>query len=192
MNAYFLKSALILAAISFVLQACKKSSSSSDSAASPALQNVGTISFELKTTDTLGNTESHFSVGENFIPTLTITNSASQQDTLCRCLLIESNPNLLGVYTNSSEKYGDSAIFIGKPLYTILGYFIFHWLVIPGDSAYVYAIPWISDTTKKYQTGELYYSSPPETPLTAGQYFIQFTFTYNNTPINLRYNFSFQ
>jgi len=99
-----------------------------------------------------GNTKSDFSVGENFIPSLTISNSGSQQDTLCTCLLINYNQNLLGVYANSSEKHGDSAILIGKP-----------W-----NSAYVYAIPWISDSTKSYGAGELIFSSSPQPPLPAG------------------------
>lgn len=139
-----------------------------------------------------GNTESHFSVGQNFIPNLTISNSGSREDTLCKCLLTFNNPYLLGVYTNNSEKFVDSAVLIGSPRYTFNGYFIFHYLAIPANSAFVYAVPWISDTTKQYFTGELFYSSSPETPLIAGQYFIQFAFTYNNTQINLRYNFSVQ
>ncbi len=137
-----------------------------------------------------GNTKSDFSPGENFIPTLTISNSSSQWDTLCTCLLINYDENLLGVYTNSSEKYGDSAIFIGKPWNGVLSYFILHHTVIPANSAYVYAIPWISDTTKLYSTGELFFNSSPQPPLLAGQYFTQFTFTYDNTPINLKYSFS--
>ena len=190
MKIYLLRIICLLVATAVMFQACKKDSASS--AAKPATQNVGNINFTLKTTDMEGNTESRFSVGQNFIPNLTISNSGSREDTLCRCLLTFSIPNLLGVYSNSSEKLDDSAVLIGSPRYSFNGYFIFHYLAIPADSAYMYAVPWISDTTKQYFTGELFYSSSPETPLPAGQYFIQFVFNYNNTPINLRYNFVVQ
>ncbi len=160
MNAHSFKTAFILGAILFVFQDCKK-----DSSPVPATQNVGDISFSLRTTDMQGNTASHFSVGENFIPTLTISNSGSQKDTLCRCLPIDSNPNFLGVYTNNSEKYGDSALFIGKSWYNgVPAYFIFHYTVIPAGSSYVYAIPWMPDTTKSYGAGELILSPKQQVP----------------------------
>jgi len=193
MKVHFFKTAFVLTAIPFIFQACNKSSPSSlTPPAKPVWQNVGHISFDLKTTDMQGNTKSDFSVGENFIPTLKISNTSSQPDTLCTCLLINYDQNLLGVYTNNSEKYGDSAIFIGKPWNGVGNYFNLHHTVIPANSAYVYAIPWISDTTKSYDVGELIFDPSPQPPLPAGQYFTQFTFTYNNTPINLRYNFSVQ
>jgi hypothetical protein len=194
MKVHFFKTAIILTAIPFIFQACSKNSSSSSvPPAKPSSQNVGNINFELKTTDMQGNTKSDFSVGENFIPTLTIFNSGSQKDTLCRCQLVESNPNLLGVFTSTSEKYGDSAIYIGKPWNgSGPNYFIFYYIIIPANSKFVYAIPWMGDTTKYHSIGELTLNSSPQPPLPAGQYFTQFTFTYNNTPINLKYNFSFQ
>ncbi len=194
MKVYFFKTAFILTVIPFIFQACNKNSSSSSvPPAKPAWQNVGNINFELKTTDMQGNTKSDFSPGENFIPTLTISNSGSQLDTLCRCRLVESNPNFLGVYSSTPEKYGDSAIFIGKPWNGISpDYFIFYYIIIPPNSKFVYAIPWTADTTKYYIVGELTLNSSPQPPLPAGQYFTQFTFTYNNTPIYLRYNFSVQ
>lgn len=193
MNVYSYKTVFTLAAVLFIFQTCKKNSSpSSNSAANPAVQNVGSISFSLRTTDMQGNTESHFSAGQNFIPTLTISNSSSQRVTLCNCLLTQSNPNLLGVYTSMSEKYSDSAILIGKPWNGISGYFISHITAISANSKYVYAIPWIPDTTKFYGAGLLIFNPSPQAPLTTGQYFIQFNFTYNNAPINLRYNFSIQ
>ncbi len=193
MKVHFFKTALILTAILFIIQACNKNSSSSSvPPANPAWQNVGHINFELRTTDMQGNTKSDFSPGENFIPTLTISNSGSQEDTLCYCSIIWSNPNLLGVYTSTPEKYSDSSILIGKPWNGVSNYFFLLHIEIPGNSKYVYAIPWISDTTKYYGVGQLIFSPSPQPPLPAGQYFTQFTFTYNNTPINLKYNFSVQ
>jgi hypothetical protein len=187
-NVYSFKTTFILAAFLFVFQDCKK-----DLSAVPATQNAGGISFSLRTTDMQGNTASHFSVGQNFIPTLTISNSGSQNDTLCTCLLINYNPNFLGVYINLLEKDGDSAIFIGKPWNGVLAYFILHHTVIPAHSAYVYAIPWMPDTAKTYGAGELIlFPKQQVPPLAAGQYFIQFNFTYDNTLINLKYNFSVQ
>ena len=194
MKVYFLKTPFILIAVPLIFQACNKNSSSSSvPPAKPSSQNVGNINFELRTTDMQGNTKSDFSPGENFIPTLTISNSGSQLDTLCRCLLPDSNPNLLGVYSSTSEKYGDSAIYLGKP-WNGRGpnYFIFYYTSIPAHSKYIYAIPWSADTTKYYVFGELTLNSSPQPPLPAGQYFTQFTFKYNNTQINLKYNFSVQ
>ena len=193
MNVYSYKTVFTLAAVLFIFQTCKKNSSpSSNSAANPAVQNVGSISFSLRTTDMQGNTESHFSVGQNFIPTLTISNSSSQLVTLCNCLLTWNNPNFLGVYTNTSGKYSDSALLVGKPWNGLSGYFIAPITAIPANSKYEYAIPWVSDTTKRYGAGQLQFSTPLLAPLTTGQYFIQFNFTYNNALINLRYNFSIQ
>lgn len=193
MNVYFLKTTFTSAVLLIIFQACKKNSSpSSNSAVNPATQNVGNISFSLRTTDMQGNTESHFSAGQNFIPTLTISNSSSQQITLCYCYLTESNPNLLGVYSSTSEKYSDSAILIGKPWNGILGYFISRITAIPARSKYEYAIPWIPDTTKSYGAGYLIFNPSPQPLLKTGQYFIQFNFTYNNAIINLKYNFSIQ
>ncbi|HTB26063.1 MAG TPA: hypothetical protein VK711_11875 [Puia sp.] len=165
MKVHFFKTAFVLTAIPFIFQACNKSSPSSlTPPAKPVWQNVGHISFDLKTTDMQGNTKSDFSVGENFIPTLKISNTSSQPDTLCTCLLINYDQNLLGVYTNNSEKYGDSAIFIGKPWNGVGNYFNLHHTVIPANSAYVYAIPWISDTTKSYDVGELIFDPSPQPP----------------------------
>jgi hypothetical protein len=193
MNVYSFKTAFILVATLFIFQTCKKNSSpSSNSAANPATQNVGNISFSLRTTDMQGNTESHFSVGQNFIPTLTISNSSSQDVTICNCLLTWSNPNFLGVYANTTGKYSDSTVLIGKPWKGMSGYFIASITTIPANSKYEFAIPWVSDTTKRYGAGLLTFSTSLLAPLTSGKYFIQFTFSYNKTPIYLRYNFSIQ
>ncbi len=194
MKVYLFKTAFIITAIPLIFQACNKNSSSSlIPPADPVWQNVGNINFELKTTDMQGNTKSDFSAGENFIPTLTISNTSSEQITICTCLIVQYDPNILGVYSNTSEKYTDSALLIGKPWKDFgPNYFILHHTAIPANSKYIYAIPWISDTTKTYGAGELMFYSSPQTPLPAGQYFIQFTFPYNNTSINLKYYFLVQ
>ncbi len=187
MNVYSFKTAFILATILFVIQDCKK-----DSSAVPAIQNAGGINFSLRTTDMQGNTASRFSAGQNFIPTLTISNSGSARVVLCNCLLTWSNPDFLGVYTSASEKYGDSAVLVGKPWKGMSNYFIASITAIPANSKYEYAIPWVADTTKYYGAGLLLFVPSPQAPLITGRYFIQFNFTYDNTLINLKYNFSVQ
>lgn len=197
MNRYNLKAVLLAVITAFTIpQACKKNSSLSSSSISSnkASKEIGNITFTLKTTDMQRNTQSVFSQGENFIPTLVIANSSNQAITICHCSIIQDNPDLLGVYSNSASltKFGDSAMLIGKPWKGISSYLNSRIITIPANSAYNYAIPWIADTTKYYGAGQAIFISSPQPPLLAGQYYLKFAFTYDDeTQINLRYDFSF-
>ncbi len=197
MNRYNLRAVLLAVIAAFTIpQACKKSSSLSSSSLTnnEASKQIGSITFTLKTTDMQGNTQSIFSQGENFIPSVVIANSSNQDVTICHCSIIQDNPDLLGVYGNSANvtKFGDSSFLIGKPWKGISSYLNSRIITIPSNGAYTYAIPWIADTTKYYETGQSTFVSSPQPPLQVGKYYLKFAFNYGNAAINLRYNFSVQ